>query len=525
MKTVIIFFLIFCLSTSLLGQQIIKSDNRITFTVSNVIPARNLLRDTSYKEALEIRIGNLIEGYPLQMDDKKLVPSPVHGFIAALHIAFAQHRSLTISPDMIWLMICQGAALHINLNKDSLRNSFENSDNNREICIRRDDFIRGSNNNDWGWVFSSICDSIKKYRTDKLHNLFIPEFSTTGSKEKAAFEVAFMDAMENYFDYTFETFCGIPEISLEGSVDDWKWIASNAYNLDEIGMKKWSDNLQPILNEFVNASQGSIDTLFWQSIYRQSTMCGAEITGWIVKFFPYIIRDGNFKENNLIEGNKFIYYGLWLKDLPTGISQANFNWIYYGQLIPMTMYSGFLGIMQDNETKSLRPEISWAISENIGKLKKDILQNDSTQAILDLSNEVLFVSPLDTIIIPWEQGIRIEEEMVRLPFATDGSNFLHENFTRPVLFPHHYNCQDENSKNLCKYIKSRMIHDYAKIRAEIEFTVTWTGTIDKVSITESNKPAYNDEIISIVKEIKGCQPSRIGKNITNCRVYAQIKIN
>ena len=44
-----------------------------------------------------------------------------HPVIAALHRAFTQHHPLCLSPDMVWLLLCQGVAHHINLHAESLR--------------------------------------------------------------------------------------------------------------------------------------------------------------------------------------------------------------------------------------------------------------------------------------------------------------------------------------------------------------------------------------------------------------------
>ena len=44
-----------------------------------------------------------------------------HPVVAAVHRAFMDHRPLCLSPDMIWLMIIQGVANHINAHAEELR--------------------------------------------------------------------------------------------------------------------------------------------------------------------------------------------------------------------------------------------------------------------------------------------------------------------------------------------------------------------------------------------------------------------
>ena len=44
-----------------------------------------------------------------------------HPVVAAAHRAFMDHRPLRLSPDAIWLMICQAAANHVNAHAEELR--------------------------------------------------------------------------------------------------------------------------------------------------------------------------------------------------------------------------------------------------------------------------------------------------------------------------------------------------------------------------------------------------------------------
>jgi hypothetical protein len=48
----------------------------------------------------------------------------IHPLALAVHAAFSEHRSLQITPDIIWLTIAQGFAQHINNNAEELRSSF-----------------------------------------------------------------------------------------------------------------------------------------------------------------------------------------------------------------------------------------------------------------------------------------------------------------------------------------------------------------------------------------------------------------
>ena len=49
----------------------------------------------------------------------------------------------------------------------------------------------------------------------------VASFSTTGAVEQVANGIVLMSAMKSYFAYRGRTLCGIPEVTLEGTVDDW----------------------------------------------------------------------------------------------------------------------------------------------------------------------------------------------------------------------------------------------------------------------------------------------------------------
>ena len=116
-----------------------------TFEVSKVERATEPLPEVSYKEAVEALLtSNMPLNYPggivwkRSQDLPKEPPShPVeactryhgrlladvsyHPVVAAVHRAFMEHRPLCLSPDMIWLMIIQGVANHINAHAEELR--------------------------------------------------------------------------------------------------------------------------------------------------------------------------------------------------------------------------------------------------------------------------------------------------------------------------------------------------------------------------------------------------------------------
>ena len=55
--------------------------------------------------------------------------------------------------------------------------------------------------------------------------------------------------------------------------------------------------------------------------------------------------------------------GLTIEYLANGLSKAPFWWDYLDRLFDMEFLGGFVGVAQDQETLTLRPEIGWTVRE------------------------------------------------------------------------------------------------------------------------------------------------------------------
>ena len=304
-----------------------------------------------------------------------------HPVIVSLHRAFTQHRPLCLSPDMVWLLICQGVAHHVNVHAENLRSRCVRHQGKAQIEVRRDDFIKGSPENPWGEVIDEFSLRVREH-VGSAHDLFVPRFSTTSPTERIAAEIVLLDAMQSYFEYELHTFCGIPAITLEGTVADWQELADRAKAFAQFDLEWWLTPLQPILQEFVATARGDVRRAFWESVYKfDSFSGGAAITGWIAAFFPYFKdQQGNATEMNpwLAEGGaklKRLLAGKWDQErfdvggpspgaFPSGLARAPFVWNYLGQRFDMQFLGGFV-VAQDPATLALRPEIGWAIRQGV----------------------------------------------------------------------------------------------------------------------------------------------------------------
>jgi hypothetical protein len=371
----------------------------IKFKVNDVELAKRLMATgTSLKEAAEELIKSPIEGFPLL--DKDIIPvSFKHSFVGTVGLSFGLHYPLVLSPDMIWLLIVQGFAVHITKNAEKMREHFVSHEGKKTLSVSADSFVKGENNA-WETIFPQFKAQIGNNISNDIHNIIATEFSTTTAVEKAVFELTLMEAMSEYFEYQTPSICGIPEITLLGTVEDWQKIIDDTKKLAIYDLSWWTDVLLPILHQFLETAKGNVNLKFWQSIYNYESMSGVSIiSGWVVQFLPYVeiaIDGGNEVElqekyqsvhkKMVVEEDGYIieyhtcknvslfrnYQGeveSWeepsfdANHLWKGTTSTPFIWKYLEETYQMELIAGFMGASQDKETFALKPEIAWAVRE------------------------------------------------------------------------------------------------------------------------------------------------------------------
>lgn len=315
-----------------------------------------------YKDAVEILLHSPVESCDNYSDAVVKQPG-YHCLIAAADRAFQGHYPLALSPDMLWVTIMQGAANHINLNAETLRHKFVTHEGKADIVVRRDGFVRKSPENTWENVFPEFGERIREHIGEQTHKLILSDFSTTGPKERAASEVVLMDAMQSYFKSTVQTLCGIPYVSIEGTVEDWESIVARVRLIVNWGLSWWTEAILPLLDEFVSAAKGNANETFWRSIHKiEHGSGGPYINGWLARFIPYISYYHRGPSKNPLIANPNCL-GISADDLPSSTSMVPFVWDYYGEKFDYQFVGGITAINQDADTRVVRPRIGWAVRE------------------------------------------------------------------------------------------------------------------------------------------------------------------
>jgi hypothetical protein len=104
-----------------------------------------------------------------------------------------------------------------------------------------------------------------------------------------------MCSFQQYFTYQLDLICGIPQVTLLGTVDDWRLLRQKIERLvefdgaDKLMSEQWVPVLREVLDNFVeSANNGSENNLdFWNQIVSNTgASCGGPelLTGWISAF-------------------------------------------------------------------------------------------------------------------------------------------------------------------------------------------------------------------------------------------------
>ena len=281
--------------------------------------------------------------------------------------AWCQHRPVVLTPDSIWLIICQQFSHIVNQDPDRYRGVLVSHEGKKELQVKSNDLF--SEQADWKGLISGFTEEIDKYTNNGLVTTLVADFSTTGTDERIASEVTLMDVVKPYFEYTaIYAVCGIPSITLTGTPDDWRKVLAKTRALDVFGMGWWTSDLVPILEEFVKAAEGRPDYWFWKDIVNktrpkiiQGPVCAkrqprlTKFDGWFLKFFPY---DNKGKTPNKVDITQTMLPETVV--VPFKYQVVTLDGVVLEET-PLELVAGIVGVTEDPQSYTLTPKIGWFV--------------------------------------------------------------------------------------------------------------------------------------------------------------------
>ncbi|KAL7919443.1 hypothetical protein ACQKWADRAFT_323026 [Trichoderma austrokoningii] len=253
--------------------------------------------------------------------------------------AWGQHQGLVLRPDEVWFEILVQLNFYMTAHAEDVRHLFVDFDGRQEIQVWR---------LSWHDVIAAFGGEIqKRVKTDWLLDWITPGFTTTDEADGLTATVLMMGLMQHYFEFSGGITCGLPEVTLLGTRDDWAKLLGKLDRLQEWGEEPadYALRLRPILTRFVDTwdSPGSEDTkAFWKSIVRSQRLfsCGGppeyRISGWITGFLHWTA-EGSLRvvekefesqpEDLVLDG--VAYFPATLKDVPVGYAKAPLRMLDY----------------------------------------------------------------------------------------------------------------------------------------------------------------------------------------------------
>lgn len=361
----------------------------VTFSVEDVKIAKDLLPVMNGKDlALNWLEWSERDSYlGSSFADMTLVDGGDNPFFSMVCLAYAHHRPIILTPDAMWILICHGFSQYVNHEPDKFRDYLVSHQGKETLLIQTSPETTSEQKVE---KFASL---IGKETKGDLAEVMTCNFSTTGMVERMVSQIVMMDAVKPYFDYVeFLIGCGIPSVTLEGTPDDWKLLREKTRKLGEFGVSEWTDRLDPILEQFVAASEGMPDADFWWDmaikgrprnfhLLEVAGGCGSpageptKFDGWFLEFIPF---DANWSRP------KKIAYDHNLIPLMTSVPIIQYVDDGAGNCLginALELRAGIVGLSQDNETKALRPEIGWLVrNDSTIEFDKDDVRDKVAQA-------------------------------------------------------------------------------------------------------------------------------------------------
>ena len=377
--------------------------------------------------------------------------------------AYAEHRPLVLSPDMVWLLISQGFARYVNAHSEKLRDQIVNHTGKMDLVVETEKELIHEDP-DWEKLIAGFAAQIDEYTKGDIAKTMTADFTTTGVTERITSQVTLMETVKTYFDYIIHYIgCGIPSITLKGTPEDWQKVLEKTKQLEKYGMNDWIRSLKPILTEFVNASQGNPNQAFWQGMVKKedpdelvgNKVCDLRnptiLDGWMLKLFP----DENGKTLDQVPHTH---------EMPSERVYVDFRYqiidIDNGNVLvdtPMELVAGYIGTEVDTLTHALTPKMGWMVRQTesdekiVESLRKkaeedsfdglDLRVNRVPEHLAQLKHiKKLSLTFTDEIVLPeWMDKIKIDEFKVKGKISPSEERKLIKRFPKLSINNTYYN--------------------------------------------------------------------------------------
>lgn len=292
---------------------------------------------------------------------------PTSIFFQTVHYCFANHHALMISPEVLFYMVSNEIATHVKLNPEANRHLFTTSAE-REIIRVEDDTLVLGEPSQWNRTIPMFEEALRDRIPSDLMDVLLAKFSTSTEVTNITSLISFMDAASPYYDFRVRTKCGIPQVVLRGTPDDY----TNLYMVVETlsgafsGLEAFFNRLIPTLKKLAEQAnpENPVDNEWWTSLYKYHSGSGSQVwNGWISDFVAHTTdADKNLVPRDFTKqswGARDEFGVIQVGETSTHVSNVNFLWEYLGREIPMKFVAGILDLQVVDG--ALCPALSYAV--------------------------------------------------------------------------------------------------------------------------------------------------------------------
>ncbi|CAF3880452.1 unnamed protein product [Rotaria sp. Silwood1] len=312
-----------------------------TQQLSEVDLARWALKDE------KLSLENFQTNYPLVAELNGCNYRIKNAFVGTIYEAYCKHYPLELSVEDIWVAITQGIGIHLNQNAEKYRHLMVSHEGQKELILGVDslripDSDRPAYGNksvpaiDWSQAVRLMCGLIRDDMKTDMATLLTTPFSGTTPVEQAVFDCTLMDTVKAYYKYRCCLECGIPEVTLRGSPDDFQQVIDRVNQLRTIftDFHWWLDSLLPHLKQLKASAEGKY-------------ICDGE------GHYKKVQRNHHHYSKNSMNRIDF-------DDFSESVTRTDFILDDNGHETKMKFLAGFLGIGQNSKTGALHPCLGWA---------------------------------------------------------------------------------------------------------------------------------------------------------------------
>lgn len=389
--------------------------------------------------------------------DTPIATAAVAPFFTGMVQAFADHRPVSLSPDVIWMLISQAFSHEVNAAPERFRDKFVDFDGKTDLVVQSDRRLYDPEF-DWTATIDGFAQKIDEHTKGDIAKTLTADFTTTGTNERMASEIVLMETTKAYFEYIiYYIGCGIPSVTLTGTVQDWQNVLDKTTKLQEMGAGRWAQDLIPILEQFLEAAKGNPDRAFWQDMVMVNTperlrggACSMDkptlLDGWFLKLLPFD-KNGNRTPSKVPHTSD---------DFPTEMASVPAKYIEVNPMtgkidntVDLKISGGIAGYTADEETGCISFHIGWTVNKSdvtsLTDKLKDNPNDHITLRVSEIPEELKdidhFSATLDLyftgkIVIPeWLTPDKIENSLiVHGEISASEKKALQERFGDRIIF-------------------------------------------------------------------------------------------